>query len=168
VNLKSLATGVATAAGAVAIVGAAAAGVTSIATVTSATAPDAKLVSWDIPMPQAPAPELAAPLTQTLNALATGGSFSGSKSAYIEGGVGRIEAITADRAFTNAQAKGLFPLAFNVVDIDVNGPVATANVTATAANGVSTTRPVTFIAGPSPTGWLVQKGSALSLLASAG
>lgn len=167
-NLKSLATGVATAAGAVAIVGAAAAGVTSLATVTNATAPQANLLSWDVPMPQVPAPELAAPLTQTLNALATGGSFSGNKAAYIEGGVGRIEGITADRAFTNAQAKGLFPLTFNVVDIDLNGPVATANVTATAANGVSTTRPVTFIAGKSPTGWLVQKGSALSLLASAG
>ncbi|AQA04941.1 hypothetical protein BVC93_23860 [Mycobacterium sp. MS1601] len=167
-NLKSLATGVATAVGAVAVVGAAAAGVTSIASVTTVTSPAIQPVVWDIPLPQTPAPDLQAPLTQTLNALATGGSFSGAKSAYIEGGVGRIEAITADRAFSNAQAKGLFPLTFGVADIDVNGPVATANVTATAANGVSTTRPVTFIAGPSPSGWLVQKGSALSLLASAG
>ncbi|MGB3480806.1 MAG: hypothetical protein WBB07_01150 [Mycobacterium sp.] len=167
-NLKSLATGVVTAAGAVAIVGAAAAGVTSIASVTTATSPAIQPVSWDIPMPAAPAPELQAPLTQTLAALAGGGSFSGAKSTYIEGGIGRIEAITADRAYTNAAAKGLFPLTFDIAGIDVNGPVATANVTATAANGVSTTRPVTFIAGPSPTGWLVQKGSALSLLASAG
>lgn len=167
-NLKSIATGVATAAGAVAIVGAAAAGVTSIASVTTATSPAVQPVVFDIPMPAAPAPELQGSLLQTLNGLAGGGSFSGAKSSYIEGGVGRIEAITADRAYQNAQAKGYFPLSFNVADIDMNGPVATANVTAIAANGVATTRPVTFIAGPSPTGWLMQKGSALSLLSSVG
>jgi hypothetical protein len=172
VNLKSLATGVATAAGAVAIVGAAAAGVTSIASVTTATSPAASpavnLVVWDLPMPEAPAPELQGPLLQTLNALAGGGSFGGSKSSYVEGGVGRIEALIADRAYSNAASKGYFPLSFNVADIDVNGPVATANVTATTANGVTTTRPVVFIAGPSPTGWMMQKGSALALLSSVG
>jgi hypothetical protein len=163
VNLKSLATGVATAAGAVAIVGAAAAGVTSIATVTNATAPAVQLATWDVPAPAAPAPQLQGALTQTLNAL-TSGTFS----PYIEGGLGRGEQLLADRAYRNARAQGYFPVTFNVVDIDQNGPVATANVTATAANGAVTSRPLTFIAAPSPTGWVVQKGTAMSFLASLG
>jgi hypothetical protein len=164
VNLKSLATGVATAAGAVAIVGAAAAGVTSIATVTTATgAPAVQLATWDVPAPAAPAPQLQGALTQTLNAL-TSGTFS----PYVEGGLGRGEQILADRAYRNARAQGYFPVTFNVVDIDQNGPVATANVTATAANGAVTTRPLTFIAAPSPTGWVIQKGTAIAFLGSLG
>ncbi|WP_197379698.1 hypothetical protein [Mycolicibacterium mengxianglii] len=164
-NLKSLATGVATAAGAVAVIGAATAGVTSIASTASAPAASTAIqpVSWEIPMPAAPAPQLQGALTQTLSAL-TSGSFS----PYVEGGLGRGEQILADRAYRNAQAKGYFPVAFNVIDIDQNGPVATANVTATAANGVSTSRPLTFIAAPSPTGWVVQKGTAMAFLSSLG
>jgi hypothetical protein len=131
-------------------------------------APAVQPVVWDIPMPQAPAPDLQGPLLTTLNNLAGGGSFSGAKSSYVQGGVGRFEAITADRAYNNAAAKGLFPLSFNVADIDENGGAATANVTATAANGVSTTQNVTFIAGPSPSGWQLSKSSALALLTAAG
>lgn len=167
-NLKSLATGVATAAGAVAIVGAAAAGVTSVATTTTAASATATSVavqpmSWDVPMPAAPAPQLQGALTQTLTAL-TGGSFS----PYVEGGLGRGEQILADRAYRNAQAKGYFPVTFNVADIDQNGPVATANVTATAANGAVTSRPLTFLSAPSPTGWVVQKGTAMAFLSALG
>ena len=96
-----------------------------------------------------------------------GGSFSGTKASYIEGGLGRIEGITADRAFSNASAKGLFPLSFSVADIDQNGPVATANVTATAASGATATQPIQFVQGPSPTGWQVTKSSAMTLLTAA-
>lgn len=164
-TLKTLITGAA----AVALVGAAAAGVTSLASGASvASAPAVQPVVFGVPMPQAPAPDLQAPLLQTLSNLAGSGSFAGAKAAYVEGGVGRLEALTADRAYTNAAAKGLFPLSFNVADIDQNGGVATANVTATANNGVSTTQPVTFIAGPSPTGWQMSKASALTLLSSVG
>ena len=105
---------------------------------------------------------------QTLDGLAAGGSFSGAKSSYIEGGIGRIEGIAADRAYNNAAAKGLFPLSFVIADIDQEGGAATANVTATANNGVSNSQPVTFVAGPSPTGWQISKQSALALLSSAG
>jgi hypothetical protein len=164
VTLKSLATGVA----AVAVVGAAAAGVTSIASGASFAQPQVQPVVFGIPMPQTPAPELAGALTQTLNALAGGGSFSGAKSAYVEGGVGRIEGIAADRAYANAAAKGQFPLTFNVVNIDQNGGIATADVTATAATGATASQPMTFIAGPSPSGWVVSKSSALNLLGSVG
>ena len=119
-------------------------------------------------MPQTPAPELQGPLLQTLNVLAGGGSFAGAKSSYVEGGVGRIEGIAADRAYANAAAKGSFPLSFGINNIDQNGGITTADVTATAANGGTATQNITFIAGPSPSGWLVSKASALNLLGSVG
>lgn len=161
-TLKMLATGL----GAAAIVGAAAAGVTA-AYSSPVAAPAVQPVVFGAPLPQAPAPELQSQLVATLNALQSGGSFSGAKASYIEGGLGRIEGITADRAFSNASAKGLFPLSFAVADIDQNGPVATANVTATAANGATATQPIQFVEGPSPTGWQVTKSSAMTLLTSA-
>jgi hypothetical protein len=163
VILKTLVTGAAAAA----VVAAAAGGVTSIASSASPAAPVIQPVVWGVPLPQTPAPELQAPLVQTLQALAGGGSFSG-KASYIQGGIGRIESIAADRAFQNAAADGKFPLTFNVVDIDENGGVATADVTATAATGATATQNILFMAGPSPTGWQISKDSALSLLSSVG
>lgn len=162
--LKTLVTGAAAAA----VVAAAAGGVTSIASSAPPAYPAIQPVVWDIPLPQAPAPELQAPLVQTLNGLAGGGSFSGAKSSYIEGGIGRVEGIAADRAYNNAAAKGLFPLTFSLADIDQNGGSATANVTATATNGQAATQLVTFVAGPSPSGWQISKQSALNLLSSVG
>jgi hypothetical protein len=167
VTLKTLVTGVAAAA----LVGGAAAGVTSIASPAGVDpAPAAVAVQpvvWGIPMPQAPAPQLEAPLLQTLQALAAGGSFAG-KSSYIQGGIGRIEGIAADRAYNNAAAEGKFPLTFNVANIDDTGGVATADVTATSALGASATQNIQFVAGPSPTGWQISKASALDLLSAAG
>ena len=162
-TLKTLVTGVAAAA----LVSGAAAGVTSIASPTVSSAPAVQPVVWDIPMPQAPAPELQAPLLQTLQALAGGGSFSG-KASYIQGGIGRIEGIAADRAYNNAAAEGKFPLTFNLDNIDQQGDVASADVTATSALGTSDTQNVQFVAGPSPSGWQIAKTSALSLLSAAG
>ena len=135
-TLKTLVTGVAAAA----LVGGAAAGVTSIAFSSGSSAPGAVAVQpvvWDIPMPQAPAPDLKSPLVQTLNALAGGGSFAGPKGTYIQGGLGRIESRLADGKYKDAAAKGDFPLSFAVDNIDLNGPVATANVTATAQTGAT-------------------------------
>jgi hypothetical protein len=168
VTLKTLVTGVAAAA----LVGGAAAGVTSIASPAGidSAAPAAVAVQpvvWDIPMPQAPAPDLQAPLLQTLQALASGGSFSG-KASYIQGGIGRVEGIAADRAYNNAAAEGKFPLTFNIANIDSDGAVATADVTATSALGTSATQNVQFVAGPSPSGWQISKTSALNLLSAAG
>lgn len=163
-TLKTLVTGVAAAA----VVGGAAAGVASVASNVNSAAPTVQPVVWDTPMPQAPAPELEGPLLTTLNALAGGGSFRGAKEAYIQGGIGRIEAITADRAFNNAAERGVFPLSFTLSGIEQNGGSATANVTATAANGSVATKNVLFVAGPSPTGWQISKSSALALLSAAG
>jgi hypothetical protein len=168
VTLKTLVTGFVTGAAAAAVVAAAAGGVTSIAAGGSSSAPAIQPVVWDIPLPQAPAPELVPPLTQTLAGLAGPGSFGGSKGSYVEGGLGRIETITADRAFSKKAAEGYFPLTFAIADIDVNGPVATANVTATAATGSVASQVMTFVQGPSPSGWQVTKASALALLSMAG
>jgi len=166
VTLKTLVTGVAAAA----LVGGAAAGVTSIAFSAGSSAPGAVAVQpvvWDIPMPQAPAAQLEAPLLQTLQALAGGGSFVG-KGSYIQGGIGRIEGIAADRAYNPAAAEGKFPLTFNVANIDDAGGVVSADVTATSALGTTASQNVQFVPGPSPSGWQISKESALSLLSAAG
>jgi len=166
VTLKTLVTGVAAAA----LVGGAAAGVTSIAFSAGSSAPGAVAVQpvvWDIPMPQAPPAQLEAPLLQTLHALAGGGSFVG-KGSYIQGGIGRIEGIAADRAYNRAAAEGKFPLTFNVANIDDAGGVVSADVTATSALGTTATQNVQFVPGPSPSGWQISKESALSLLSAAG
>jgi hypothetical protein len=163
VTLKTLVTGMAAAA----VLAGAAVGVTSVASPAVSSAPAVQPVVWDIPMPQAPAPDLQAPLLQTLQALAGGGSFSG-KASYIQGGIGRIEGIAADRAYNRAAAEGKFPLTFNIADIDQEGGVANADVTATSALGTTATQNVQFVAGPSPTGWQIGKSSAMSLLSAAG
>ena len=162
-TLKTLVTGVAAAA----LVGGAAAGVTFIAFPAVSSAPAVQPVVWDVPMPQAPAPDLQAPLLQTLQALASGGSFAG-KAPYIQGGIGRIESIAADRAYTTAAQEGKFPLTFNIANIDSDGATASADVTATSALGTSATQSVQFVTGPSPSGWQIAKASALDLLSAAG
>ena len=162
-TLKTLVTGVAAAA----LVGGAAAGVTFIAFPAVSSAPAVQPVVWDVPMPQAPAPDLQAPLLQTLQALASGGSFAG-KAPYIQGGIGRIESIAADRAYTKAAQEGKFPLTFNIANIDSDGATASADVTATSALGTSATQSVQFVTGPSPSGWQIAKASALDLLSAAG
>jgi len=153
---------------AAAIIGGGAAGVTSVAVTTPTASPAVQPVVFGAPLPQTPAPELQSALVDTLDGLQGDGSFSGTKAAFIQGGLGRIEGITADRAFSNASAKGYFPLSFTVADIDQQGPVATANVTATGANGAVASQSIQFIAGPSPTGWQLTKSSALSLMSASG
>lgn len=161
-TLKTLVTGVAAAA----VVAGGAAGVTSIASNTVAS-PAVAPVVFGVPVPQVPAPHLAGPLTQTLQALAGPGSFRG-KAPFIQGGIGRIEAVGADRAYQNAAAQGKFPLSFSVANVDQNGGVATADVTATAATGGVATQNIVFVAGPSPSGWQVSRSSALALLSAVG
>jgi hypothetical protein len=163
VTLKTLVTGVA----AVVAVGGAAAGVTSIASDVTSPSPAVQPVVWEIPMPQEPAPDLQAQLLQTLQALASGGSFAG-KAPFIQGGIGRIEGIAADRAYNKAAQEGKFPLTFNIANIDSDGALATADVTATSALGTSATQNVQFVTGPSPSGWQISKASALNLLSAAG
>jgi hypothetical protein len=166
VTLKTLVTGVAAAA----LVGGAAAGVTSIAFSAGSSAPGAVAVQpvvWDIPMPQAPAPDLQAPLLQTLQALGAPG-LSASKAPFIQGGIGRIEGRVADTKLREAQADGKFPLSFTLANIDQNGDIVTADVTATAANGGVATQNIQFVPGPSPTGWQMSKQSLMALMSAVG
>lgn len=162
-TLKTLVTGVAAAA----VLGGAAAGVTSIASPAVSTSPAVQPVVWDIPMPQAPAPDLEAPLLQTLRALGAPG-LSASKEPYIQGGIGRIEGRVADTKLREAQAEGKFPLSFTVANIDQNGPVVTADVTATAATGGVASQNIQFVPGPSPTGWQMSKQSLMALMSAVG
>jgi len=163
VTLKTLVTGVAAAA----LVGGAAAGVTSIASPAVSSAPAVQPVVWDIPLPQAPAPDLQAPLLQTLQALGAPG-LSASKAPFIEGGIGRIEGRVADSKLRQAQADGKFPLSFTLANIDQNGPIVTADVTATAATGGVATQNIQFVPGPSPTGWQMSKQSLMALMSAVG
>ena len=163
-TLKTLVTGVAAAA----LVAGTAAGVTSVASTAVSPAPAVQPVVWDIPMPQAPAPELEGPLLQTLQALG-GPGLSASKAPYIQGGIGRIEGRVADSKLREAQADGKFPLSFTLKNIDQNGPGAvTADVTATAATGGVASQNIQFVGGPSPTGWQMSKQSLMALMSAVG
>ena len=156
VTLKTLVTGLVTAAAGAAVVAAAAGGVTSIAG-----APAIRPVVWDIPLPQAPAPDLAGPLTQTVNTLGSGGSFAG-KQSYIQG-LGRFTGKGVEIKYNDAVARGFLPLTATVANVDQNGPVATAFVTATLRSGEVRQMPLTFVQGPSPTGWQLSSGSLFDL-----
>lgn len=160
-TLKPLVTGVAVAA----LMSAAAVGVTCVSSGSPSAAPAVRPVVFGAPLPLDPAPDLSGPLVQTLNALAAAGSFYG-KAPFIQGGIGRIESIAADRAYSRAAADGKFPLTFAIANIDQNGGVANADVTATSALGTSHTQNIQFVAGPSPTGWQISKQSAMALLSS--
>lgn len=162
---KTLVTGFVTAAAAAAVVAAAAGGVTSIASGAPSQAPAVQPVVWDIPMPQAPAPELQGALNQTVNALGSGGPWS-SKTPYLEQ-LPRGFRGFAERKYNNAVSQGYFPLTATVgPDVDLNGVTATASVSATSANGTPAgPMPLTFVQSPaSPTGWVltVQSLQALS------
>ena len=156
-TLKTLVTGVA----AVAAVGGAAVGVTSLASSTITAAPAVQPVVWDIPMPLAPEDDLVGPLTQTVNTLGSGGSFTGKK-AYIQG-LGRLTGKGVELKYNDAVAKGYLPLTATVSDVVPNPGGATANVTATLASGEVRSMPLSFVPGPSPTGWQLSSGSLIAL-----
>jgi hypothetical protein len=103
-------------------------------------------------------------LIDTLNGLAAPGTFAGAKASYVQGGIGRVQAIGADRAYNNAVAKGLMPMTFSIANIVQKDDTVTADVTANTADGHSTTDSVTFVAGPSPSGWQLSRQSAIALL----
>lgn len=158
-TLKSLVTGVA----AVAAVGGAAAGVTSIASPAITAAPAVQPVVWDIPLPATPEDDVASDLTRTVNTLGSGGSFAG-KSAYIQG-LGRFTGKGVEIKYNDAVAKGYLPLTATVADVvpSPDGASATANVTATLASGDVRSMPLTFVRGGSPTGWQLSSQSLFAL-----
>ena len=155
--LKTLVTGFAAAA----VIGGAAAGVTSVASGTIAASPAVQPVVWDIPMPAAPEDDVASDLTRTVNTLGSGGSFAG-KSAYIQG-LGRFTGKGVELKYNDAVAKGYLPLTATVSDVIPSDNSATANVTATLASGEVRSMPLTFVQGPSPTGWQLSSQSLFAL-----
>ncbi|HEY7052175.1 MAG TPA: hypothetical protein VH496_08575 [Mycobacterium sp.] len=142
---KTLAAGIAAAA----LVGVAAAGVTSIAPAATAYADvDASLT-----------PEF----TDILNQLANTGTVS-DKSYLIDGGLGFVTGKEADRQLKKAAAKGYLPLSFNLTPPDVNGNTATTTVTASGPNLEPVTQPLTFVNND---GWKLSRTSAMAIMATA-
>lgn len=168
-TVKSLAIGVA----ALAAIGAAAAGVTSIATVTQP-APQVQPVVFGAPSPASgrypqplqPDADIPTPeqLSNVLYGLANPGVSFTSKSYLVEGGISPIEARLADRQMQKAAQKGDLPLSFQVTNIAPAGPgEATADVTASGPRLAPTTQNVTFV---DQGGWKLSRASAMSLLQS--
>jgi hypothetical protein len=163
VTLKSLATGVA----AVAAIGAAAAGVTCIASVT-ATLPEVQSVVFSTPLPldpvvpgaDVPTPDQLATLLNTLQDPSV--SFA-NKGYLIEGGV-PVPASLADHELQKAAAKGSLPLTFNFTSITPAGPgVAAATLTATGPHLAPTYENLTFV---DQGGWKLSHDSAMTLIQS--
>jgi hypothetical protein len=161
VSLKTLTTGVAAAT----LVGAAAVGVTSIASVPTTVAPAITPVVFGAPLPLDTDPALTGQFTSMLNQLANTGTIS-DKGYLVEGGIGIIEGRTADRLLRNAAQKGYLPLAFSLTPPAVTGNTATTTVTVTGpALTAPVSQPVTFINNGG--NWLLSKSSATSLLQAA-
>ena len=162
-TVKSLATGVA----AVAAIGAAAAGVTCIASVT-ATLPEVQPVVFSAPLPLDPVlPGANVPtpdqLVSLLNSLQDPSVSFASKGYLIEGGI-PVPATLADHELQKAAAKGSLPLTFNISNIAPAGPgAATATITATGPHLAPTPEYLRFV---DQGGWKLSHDSAMTLIQS--
>jgi hypothetical protein len=164
VTVKTLATGVA----ALAAIGAAAAGVTCIASVT-APSPRVQPVVFGAPLPLDPvAPAgvdlpTAYQLTTVLNTLQDPSVPFASKGYLVEGGI-PFPASIADHELQKAAAKGSVPLTFNITNIVPTGPgAASANITATGPHLAPTSEYLTFV---DQGGWKLSHDSAMTLIQS--
>ena len=166
-SMKTLATGIA----AVAAIGAAAAGLTAVASA-DPSGYQVQPVVFGAPLPQDPAPAPAAnlptatQLTGLLNSLADPNVPFANKSDLVEGGISGMEAHVADHELKKAAKNGDLPLAFNVTNIQPGVPgSATADV---AVSGPKLTSPVsqsvTFVNQGS---WMLSRNSAMELLQAA-
>jgi hypothetical protein len=161
VTHKLLATCVAAAA----IAGGAGAATTALQTIMPSNSPAVQPVVFGAPLPLDPAADMptADQITGVLNGLADPGVPFAAKSYLIEGGIGRIEARTADALMKNAIARGQIPLNFSVGPITPTGPgIATATITATGPTMPPTTQTVSFV---DQGGWKLSRASASTVLA---
>lgn len=162
-TLKSLATGVA----AFGAIGAAAAGVTCIASVT-ATLPGVQSVVFSAPLPRdpvVPGADVPTPdqLATVLNTLQDPSVSFANKGYLIEGGI-PVPASLADHELQKAAAKGSLPLTFNFTSITPAGPgVAAATLTATGPHLAPTYENLTFV---DQGGWKLSHDSAMTLIQS--
>jgi hypothetical protein len=161
--VKSLATGVA----AIAAIGAAAAGVTSISLVCPI-APHIQQVVSGAPLPLDPAADVptADQLLGILNGLQNASVPFADKSYLVAGGISPIEARLADVRMQQAVARGELPLAFTVANIQPAGAnAATADVTISGPKLAPTKQNITFV---DQGGWKITHASAISLLQESG
>jgi hypothetical protein len=164
VTVKTLATGMA----ALAAIGAAAAGVTCIASVT-AVSPRVQPVVFGAPLPLDPLAPVgvdlptAYQLTTVLNTLQDPSVSFANKGDLIEGGV-PVPATLADHELQKAAAKGSLPLTFNISNIAPAGPgAATATITATGPHLAPTPEYLRFV---DQGGWKLSHDSAMTLIQS--
>ncbi len=172
--MKMIVKSVATGAAAVAAIGAAAAGLTSIASGVPSSIqvrPVAVGAPGQGPLPQDPAPAANVPtsdqLTSLLNNLADPNVPFANKGNLVEGGISGTEAHIADHEIKKAEKNGDLPLAFNVANIQpgANG-AATADVSVSGPKlNPPVTQSVTFVNQGS---WMVSRASAMELLQAAG
>ena len=158
-TLKSLAASAAAAA----VLGGVAAGVTAVTS--HSAAPEIALTSVGAPLPLDPAADM--PTTDQLNGVLYGLADPSvpfaSKSYLVEGGLGRLEARTADALMRNAVAKGQMPVSFAIAAITPVGPgAASATVTATGPSAAPISQNVTFV---DQGGWKLSRTSASAVLA---
>ena len=155
----------ATCVAAAAIAGGAGAATTALQTITPSNSPAVQPVVFGAPLPLDPAADMptADQITGVLNGLADPGVPFAAKSYLIEGGIGRIEARTADALMKNAIARGQIPLNFSVGPVTPTGPgIATATITATGPTMPPTTQTVSFV---DQGGWKLSRASASTVLA---
>lgn len=159
-TLKLLATGVA----ALAAIGAAAAGLTSLAPIDRDMAqPELMVLGAPLPLDPAPSPSFDQ-LIGVLNGLQDPSVPFANKSNLIQGGVGGVESRVADRKLQKAAQNGQLPLSFNIANIQPAGAgTVSADVTASGPQLAPTTRNLSFI---NDDGWKLSRSSAMTLLQS--
>jgi hypothetical protein len=158
---KSVVTGLA----AFATIGAAAAGVTSLATTSHPGLP-VKPVVFSAPLDQTTTLPTADQLSGVLNGLADPNVPFANKSGLVEGGISGNQAAMGDHEIKKAANKGELPLAFTVSNI-----APAAGNGATAAVGISgpkiqppVTQTLTFV---NQGGWMLSRDSAMTLIQAA-
>ena len=162
-TLKFLATGVAAAAA----IGAAAAGVTCIASVTT-TLPQVQPVVFSAPLPLDPVlagADVPSPdqLVTVLNTLQDPSLSFAQKGDLIEGGI-PVPIGLADHELQKAASKGSLPLVFNISNIVPSGPAAaTATIFASGPHLAPTPEYLRFV---DQGGWKLSHDSAMTLIQS--
>jgi hypothetical protein len=147
----------------VAAIGAAAAGVTSLASITPP-ASQVEPVVFGVPLPLDPAADVPSPgqLVGVLSGLQDPGVPFASKGNLVQGGVSDAEGRIADRQLRKASEKGQLPLSFKVTNIAPAGPgAATADVTTSGPRLAPTTQNMTFV---DEDGWKLSRASALAVV----
>ena len=160
-SVKSLATSVA----AVGAIGAAAAGVTSLAVAAHPGLP-VKPVVFSAPLDQTTTLPTADQLTGVLNSLADPNVPFANKSGLVEGGISGGQASMGDHEMKKAAKKGELPLAFTVSNIQ---PATNGVSAAVAVSGPKLQPPVTEnLSFVNPQGsWVLSRDSAMTLIQAA-